>query len=233
MKILQNLLQKKLTIKTPSAGDIEKNTFHKNLPTGDYWKREHKKELIVLHFTAGYNWQGAYNTFKRPGRVATPYIIDIEGPKYIVQLFDEKYWSYHLGIKGHESKDWINDKRSIGIEIVNIGPVWKKNNRWVDYVGKKWSDNEIIEGKNRDADGGVKFPDGQVNAVCDLINHLCNKYNIPKQVPKEKMANQLPGIHNFKGVATHQMFRDDKYDMGVSCPWNKVVENCGLQEVEV
>ncbi len=203
------------------------------MPAGEYWREEHKKEIIVLHFTAGYNWQGTYSTFKRPGRVATPFIIDTKGPKYIVKLFDEKCWSYHLGIKGVDCKNWINDKRSIGIEIVNIGPVWNKNGTWKDYTGKIWPNEKIVEGKNRDADGGVKFPSEQVDAVCDLVNYLCQKYGISKQAPKDKMANQLPAIHNFKGIVTHQMFRDDKYDMGVAWPWDKVIEKCGLQEVNL
>jgi len=114
------LVSKKVEIKSPTVGDIEKNTFFNLLPEGEYWKQEFKKEIIVLHFTAGYNWQSAYNVFKQPGRIATPFIIDKEGPKFIVKLFDEKYWSYHLGISGPECKDWKNDKRSVGIEIVNL-----------------------------------------------------------------------------------------------------------------
>lgn len=230
---ITSLVTKKVTITTPTVGDIENNTYHRALPNGEYWKQIHKKDLIVLHYTAGYTWQSAYSTFKRPLRIATPYIIDKEGPKYIVKLFDEKYWAYHLGIKGRESRNWFNDKRSIGIEIVNIGTVNKVNGQWKNYVGKVCPPEQVVEGKNRDAGGNVKFPNEQVDAVCDLINYLCHKYDIPKQVPKDKMANQLPAIHNFKGIVTHQMFRDDKYDMGVAWPWDKVIEKCGLQEVSL
>lgn len=109
------LVNKKIEIKSPTVGDIEKNTFFNLLPEGEYWKQEFKKEIIVLHFTAGYNWQSAYNVFKQPGRISTPFIIDTVGPKFIVKIFDEKYWSYHLGISGLECKDWKNDKRSIGM----------------------------------------------------------------------------------------------------------------------
>lgn len=230
---ITELVSKKNNIITPSAGDIDKNTFLNQLPSGDYWRQEFPKEIIVLHFTAGYNWQGAYSTFKRPGRVATPFIIDKEGPKYIVKLFDEKYWSYHLGIKGLECKNWINDKRSIGIEIVNIGPAWFKEGVWKDYVKKVWPENQVVKGRNRDADGNVKFPEEQVEAICDLINYLCKKWNIPKQVPKNKISCQLPQIGQFKGIVTHQMFREDKYDMGVAWPWEKVIERCGLKEIDL
>ena len=227
------LVTKKPEIKSPSVGDIEKNTFANLLPEGEYWKQEFKKEIIVLHFTAGYTWQSAYNVFKQPGRIATPFIIDKEGPKFIIKLFDEKYWSYHLGINGPECKDWINDKRSVGIEIVNIGPAWLRNGVWMDYVKRVWPAEKIVVGKNRDADGGVKFPDEQVKAVCDLVNFLCDKWSIPKKVPKDKMAYQLPAVGKFKGIVTHQMFRQDKYDMGVAWPWDKMKELCGLEEVDL
>ena len=90
---ITNLVSKKVSVLSPTVGDIEKDTFSKGLPQGEYWKEEFKKEIIVLHFTAGYTWESAYSVFKQPGRVATPFIIDKEGPKYIVKLFDEKYWS--------------------------------------------------------------------------------------------------------------------------------------------
>jgi len=226
------LVSKKIRILSPTVGEIEKDTYQKELPQGEYWKEEFKKDIIVLHFTAGRSWESAYSVFKQPGRVATPFIVDKEGPKYIVKLFDEKYWSYHLGIKelGY-SNNWANDKRSIGIEIVNIGPVWLKDGMWRDWTKRTYPENSIVRGKNRDADGGVVFPDEQVEAVCRLVNHLCNKWDIPRQVPKDKTAFQLPEIGEFKGIVAHQMFRQDKYDMGVVWPWDKMIERCKLDEV--
>ncbi len=230
--VVNTLVSKTAISDTPRTENVVDNIFLKELPQGEYWKEEHSKEIIVLHFTAGYNWKSAYDAFMGPGRVATPFIVDKEGPKYIVKLFDEKYWSYHLGIKEAEySKNWANDKRSIGIEVVNIGPVWFKDGVWKDYVGKEWLVDDIVQGKNRDADGGVKFPEEQIKAVCDLINYLCDKWNIPREVPKDKMSFQLPQMGEFKGIVTHQMFRQDKYDMGIAWPWEKVTGACNLKEV--
>ncbi len=231
--IITKLVNKMEVSDTPTVSNIKDNTYINYLPDSSYWKAEHKKEIIVLHFTAGYNWKSAYNVFKKPNRVATSFIVDIKGPKYIVKIYDEKYWSYHLGIRGVESKNWINDKRSIGIEIVNIGPVWNKNGKWVDYVKKEWPEDKIIKGKNRDAAGGVKFPGSQVDAVCDLVNYLCDKWSIPRKVPKNKMSCQLPAISMFKGIVTHQMFRQDKYDMGAAWPWDKMIKMCRLKEINL
>ncbi|MFA6422230.1 MAG: N-acetylmuramoyl-L-alanine amidase [Candidatus Buchananbacteria bacterium] len=209
------------------AINIDNDILQKPIDEANYFHEICQKDLIVLHFTAGYNWQGAWATFAAPGKMSTPYIVDLTGPKHIVKLYDEKFWSYHLGIK--EDRQHLNDKRSIGIEIVNIGPVWNKDGRWVDYLGKEWPESEIVKGKNRGADGGVKFPDEQVIAVAQLVNYLCQKYKIKKVIPAERINCQWPGIGNFKGIATHQMFRKDKYDLGVAWPWEKFLKECGVK----
>jgi len=211
--------------------DLASDILLKQLPPRKYFAQKLKKDLIVLHFTASYTWQVAYKTFMKAGRVCTPYIVDLAGPKHIIKLYEDKYWSYHLGIK--TDPDHLQDKRSIGIEIVNIGPAWYRDGKWFDYVGKQWSESEIIAGTNRGADGGVRFPDEQVEAVCRLVNELCDRYGIPKRVPMDKMSCRLPQINKFSGITTHQMFRKDKYDLGPAWPWEKMMELCGLEEVEV
>jgi len=229
-KAITTLTNKSELSDTPAA---EPKKLEKDLPRGEYWAQLYKKDLIVLHFTAGYTWRSAYNTFLRPGRVATPYIVDVTGPLFVVQLFDPKFWSYHLGIKKPYSNNWNNDKRSIGIEIVNIGPVWKKGIHYKDYTGKIWPEGDVVVAPNRDADGGVRFPEEQIYAVCDLINWLCQEFDIPRQVPADKMSMQLPEVGEFKGIATHQHFRKDKYDMGSAFPWDIVTDRCGLEEVDL
>lgn len=214
-------------------------TVQKELPEGDYWQELYHKNLIILHFTAGYSAMGAYETFLKPGRVATPFIVEKNGDIY--QLFDEKYWSYHLGVKGNYSENWKHDKRSIGIEIVNIGPAWRLPDvgdnegipNWRDYVGKVYDKSHVVEGKNRDADGGFKFPDAQVLAVASLVNWLCAKYDIPRLQPTDFMKYQLPAVGKFNGVAAHQNFRKDKYDMGAAWPVDKFGKLCGLKAVEL
>lgn len=211
--------------------DLASDTLLKPLPPRKYFAQTPKKDLIVLHFTASYSWQVAHKTFMKAGRVCTPYIADLAGPKHVVKLYDDKYWSYHLGIK--TDPEHLQDQRSIGIEIVNIGPVWHRDGKWFDYVGKEWPESEIIVGANRGADGGVRFPDEQVEAVCRLMNELCDRYSIPKRVPIDKTSCQLPQIGKFSGITTHQMFRKDKYDLGPAWPWEKMMELCGLEVVEI
>ena len=89
------------------------------LPTKEYVPAVIDKDLIVLHFTAGRSAKSAHQTWlSNPVRVATAYLVDSDGKTY--EVFDPSHWAYHLGIKGSRGK---HDKRSIGIEIANVGPL--------------------------------------------------------------------------------------------------------------
>ena len=215
---------------TPSS---EKPTIVEDiLPEGEYWTEKYHKDLIVLHFTAGYTAESAIETFKKPGRVATAFVVDTDGK--VIRLFDEKYWSYHLGIKGADSENWRHDKRSIGIEIVNIGPVWKQEDGMLyeDYTHRRtYGEDDIVLGKNRDADGGVKFPGVQIDNVIRLVNWLAMQYDIPRKMVQNPQAFQLPGKKDFKGVIYHQTYRRDKYDLGVAFPLKRFQNECRLESV--
>jgi len=199
-----------------------------NLPKGDYWQEVVKKTLVVLHFTAGYTADSAIATFKQPGRVATAYVVGRDGKIY--QLFDPKYWSYHLGQKDYNN-NWNNDRRSIGIEIVNIGPVWLKNGKWYDYVHKEWPADQIDIKPNKDAGGTVKFTPQQVAATFNLVDWLMTaNTGISRKVwPGDKTQYALPAVNSFNGITTHQQFRRDKYDLGPGWPWARMVTDLRLQ----
>jgi N-acetyl-anhydromuramyl-L-alanine amidase AmpD len=159
-------------------------------------------------------------------------VVDTDGT--IIRLFDEKYWSYHLGIRGADSENWRHDKRSIGIEIVNIGPVWKHPDGMLyeDYTHRRtYGEDDIVLGKNRDADGGVKFPDIQMDSVIQLVNWLMIQYDIPRKMIRNPMECNIPQARELKGVCYHQTFRIDKYDMGVAFAETRFRNECRLETV--
>jgi LysM repeat protein len=85
----------------------------------EYYPVSMPKDLIVLHFTAGADAASAFRTWRsNPEHVATAYIVDTDGTIY--ELFDPSCWAYHLGVKGTKG---LHDKRSVGIEIANVGPL--------------------------------------------------------------------------------------------------------------
>ena len=99
---------------------IERAKFR--LPASQYFQEEFDKDLIVLHFTAGMSAQSASSAWtSTPVQVATPYVVDPDGT--IHEFFDPRYWAYHLGVPGSASDGYRHDRRSIPIEIANVGPL--------------------------------------------------------------------------------------------------------------
>jgi hypothetical protein len=58
------------------------------------------------------------------------------------------------------------------------------------------------------------------------------QFDIPAAIPSDFTAFQLPAIGRFSGVATHQMFRRDKYDLGPAFPFHELIQQCGLKTVK-
>jgi len=92
------------------------------LPAGHYHPQQYQKDLVVLHFTAGSSVSGAVNHWQTlAAAVGTAYVLDRAGVLY--EIFDPRCWAHHLGIPGAASENYRHDQRSIGIEIVNVGPL--------------------------------------------------------------------------------------------------------------
>lgn len=199
------------------------------LPDGCYFKTEQKKDLVVLHFTAGFSSDSAITFWKsNKNGVSTPYIIDLDGTVY--QAYDPRYWSYHLGIPkvNHD-----NDKRSVPIEIVSIGPLKLKGDTLYCWPGNftkpycKINETEkYIQATYRGFDHYSKFTAAQNSAIPELVKHVCEQFGIPKVLPPVELRGKfdLGYFSSFKGIAEHANFRFDKYDCGVTLDWS-ILEN--------
>lgn len=85
------------TLAIPGSTDTIKivSCVRENKDDSFYIKEKFPKERIVLHFTAGY-LKGDISKLTEPGNdVSVAYVIGRGGAIY--QLWDDAYWSYHLG----------------------------------------------------------------------------------------------------------------------------------------
>ncbi len=188
-----------------------------------YVQEEKKKDLIVLHFTAGSTSDGAFNSWvNSPIRIGTAYILDPNGTAY--EIFDPKYYAFHLGFKG----SYENDKRSVAIEIVNIGPLkrvgnelmcWPKNYK-THYCSLDEKD-KYVEKSFRGFDYYASFSPRQLEALPKLIDMTSSRFNIPKMLPPKEQLEKFDPVwaSKWKGIASHQNFRPDKFDIGPAFPW--------------
>ncbi len=199
------------------------------LPNKEFYPEVVEKDLIVLHFTAGQNAQSAFNTWmNNPEHVATAYIVDTDGTIY--EIFDPSYWAYHLGVKGTSK----HDKRSIGIEIANVGPLKPPPadpdclNWWPNDWGARWCQMEdavrYVKATYRGMDYFASFSDAQMEAVSGLVHYLCERFGIRKAVPpsSRRMECDLGYFSGYKGLAAHQNFRSDKWDVGPAFNWDRL-----------
>lgn len=208
------------------------NTEKYRLPKDKYFQEEHKKDLIVLHFTAGNNASGAFNSWvTSTTRVSTPFIVDLDGTVY--QVYDPKYWSYHLGIKGPFAQNWRHDKRSIAIEVVNFGPLKRKEDKlyawpkeYTTFFCNISEQSKYVAKKYRGFDYYAAFTPQQLTVIPKLVKYLTDTFKINHVIPDTTKREEfdLPFFSEWKGIASHQNYRPDKFDIGPAFNWETLLQ---------
>lgn len=208
-----------------ASPNIEKKMFRLS-PEG-YFPEAQEKDLIVLHFTAGTSCGSAFRTWQTDQkRIATAYGVEPDGA--IVEFFPPQSWAYHLGIKGTHH----HDRRSIGIEIANPGPLKKdpRNPQQLNWWPRNWStrycdladEGRYISRTYRGVDYFALMPEAQQAAVAALVQMLCNAFSIPKNASRAARSGDFDpaAFSSYKGVASHSNFRRDKWDVGPAFNWD-------------
>ena len=225
---------------TPPAADtgggpvIDRRTFV--LAAKEFFSEIAAKDLVVLHFTAGTTARSAFETWRNdPQHIGTSYIVDVDGT--IFEVFPPAFWAAHLGVKGTRN---MHDRRSIGIEIANVGPLQRSSEdpsvlNWWPRKSKQHPEfttkfctldetNRYVPANYRGKAHFASFPDVQVDAVASLVRHLCDRFSIPAAIPPlaRRFECDLNTFVGYKGVCTHANFRLDKWDIGPGFPWDRL-----------
>ena len=213
----------------PSALAVNQKKFRLR-PALDFHLEETKKDLVVLHYTAGPTVQSAFNTWTgAANQVATAYLIDLDGTIY--EFFDPKFWAFHLGFNADgKHKD---HRRSIGIELINVGGLKPDRldpgqlNWWANKFGTKYcrkSDTDMFVDRNfRGVRYHPAFPKAQLQSTVELVNHLCDRFAIPTRIPPaSQRQSETPDTNfatKFSGVISHQSFSNQRIDIGPAFDW--------------
>jgi N-acetyl-anhydromuramyl-L-alanine amidase AmpD len=213
---------------------VDRSTFV--LPPKEFIAQETPKDMIVLHFTAGRTARSAFDTWRNdPRRIGTAYLVDVDGTIY--EVFPPKFWAAHLGIPGTKN---VHDRRSIGIEIANVGPLqpsaenpqilnwWLPRTAGSPEFTTKFCGLDEIDKFTR-ADFRTKrhfaaFPDVQIDAVAALVRGLCEEFDIPATLPSgaRRFDSDPSSFATYKGVCSHANFRQDKWDIGPAFAWERL-----------
>jgi N-acetyl-anhydromuramyl-L-alanine amidase AmpD len=206
------------------------------LPAKEIMAEATRKDLVVLHFTAGRSARSAFDTWRNdPQRIATSYIVDVDGTIY--EVFPPSFWAAHLGVKGTKN---LHDRRSIGIEIANVGPLqpsaddpsvlnwWPRKAKDAPEFTTKFCGldeaDRYVKVEYRQKSHFASFPDVQVDAVAALVRGLCEQFSIPATLPPlaRRFECDLNAFATYQGVCTHANFRRDKWDIGPAFPWSRL-----------
>lgn len=209
----------------PQSRELRKKSMA--LSPGQFLTERHRKDLIVLHFTAGTSCESAYRTWEGTAdRIATAYGVDPDGS--IVEFFPPECWAFHLGVKGTLQ----HDQRSIGIEIANVGPLKPdpRNasglNWWPNNWGARYCTLAETERYREATFRGIRYfaamPEIQQRAVGVLVRELCDRFSIPREASSVARSGEFDpqAFASYQGVATHSNFRRDKWDVGPAFDWD-------------
>lgn len=200
--------------------------------TSFYYEDKYLKDQIVIHYTIGYLPGDVGTLTTHDDHVSVAFLIGRNGKIY--NLFPSVAWSYHLG-KNAVGGNEVNSKRSIGIELSNIGPlVLRNNDLMTSYKDKNGNYSDVYCSLNdtalyvkqtyRDFDYYATFTPLQYKSLVTLLRYLTDRYKIPREfIAVPQRYETLQTVPAFKGIVTHVNYRLDKKDIGPTFDWDTVI----------
>ncbi len=196
-----------------------------------YYRQEHQKQQIVLHFTMGY-LHGDVATLTRPNKyVSVPFLIGRNGKIY--NLFSSRFWSYHLG-PGAMGGNREQSRKTIAIELSNIGPLKQQGSNIITSYSKPGKPDKYCNVSQRryyqqqafrKYDYYATFTNAQYKALILLLRYLTATYSIPRKfLPISRRFEAHERVINFKGIVSHVNYRQTgKVDIGPAFDWPHVI----------
>ena len=219
------------TAKAAKYGAVDVFDYKPKNSSDYFYEEKHAKNLLVLHFTAGWLWGDLSTLTTAHLHVSVAFVVGRSGKIY--RLFNPEYWSNHLG----RERDVVggnrgNSKRSVAIEISNVGPLTPNGDK-LRFAGSTYCD--LSEAQYYTKLGtpfrGYKyfasFTDGQYTSLKALIGEIAKQSGIKKSLrdPAERYLPFKTGdaAQKYKGIASHVNFRKSgKWDIGPAFDWSKI-----------
>lgn len=191
-----------------------------------YYAEVTTKKSICMHFTIGYILSDVNALTKVDNHVSVSYVVDRGGRIY--ELFNDKYWSYHLG-QGTIGGNSNMSKQSIGIEISNYGPLKNVKGNMIDaYGGTYCTEDDFAfyeEIPFRENLYFASMTERQINSTAALLNHLSKKHGIALNFKMdEKVFASDAEARAYSGIFTHANVRKDKSDWPMSDSYKVLIE---------
>jgi hypothetical protein len=215
------------------------------LPESEYFHDPQEKSGIALHHTVCDDahttldiWRHDRTSDGEPRRVATAYLIDLDGTVY--EAFDPACWAWQFGLRWPDELRIPFEQRFIGIEITSEGGL-------TEYDGRLYAYERITSLFEKPHDEAFECPTDyrgyhwfdryepqQLEALGRLVDDLCQRFAITRVYPEKPFLYYGDVLAPFDGVIGHAMVREDKSDPAPDPElWSTLEEIAGLEPVPV
>lgn len=218
------------------ALDIKKDF---SLPETEFFNVKDQKSGICIHHTVGGSAKSTYNWWLQDSQmVGTAYLISRDGTLY--QMFDPENWAWQFGLPWEYEDKIAFEKRFIGIELASEGGILEQDGTYYcfDRISPK-----TVKPADEVFDAGMdyrgyrifdRYEPEQVSTLIELINTLCDRFDIPRRVPAEPLNYYGQKLKDFHGIIGHAMVRKDKSDPApMPTLWDQLRDECNLEFVNI
>lgn len=131
-------------------------------------------KFVILHHTVSYDLQKTVDFFKKRD-VSVHYVIGHDGA--IIQMSENTRKCWHAGESSWKGYTGLN-AHSVGIEVVNMGPLKKKGDKFYDYYDKLYT-GPVHARKGLGYEYWEAIRPAQEAATIELCRYLHEVLNIP------------------------------------------------------
>lgn len=176
-------------------------------------------ELLILHYTAGRTADSAAAWLVNPEAKASAHLVvghdGTTGPTGdLIQLAPLEDRTWHAGGTTSRWRGGPVNARSIGIEIVNVGPLTKRAGGYVDWTGRPFRGEVYTDPATGQA--WEAYPPAQLARVKELVVDLVGRF--PILAVADERPGELPRICGHQDVDPTR-----KRDPGPAFPMAEIV----------
>ena len=179
----------------------------------EYVHEETKKDIVVLHHSAGWdNARGMYDWWRNDKykNVCTAYGMVDDGSVY--EGFDPKYWGW--AIKAPRN-DYELNRRAIQIEVCNWGCLTEKNGKLYSWANVEVPKDKAVK-YDKPFRGYVwyeRYTDAEIDVLRRMLEWFRDEFGVSLAYNDRMFDVCDDAIDGAAGVWAHVSYRADKSDI--------------------